>query len=360
MQDTSSSLLFIPDISGFTAFVQQTEITHSQYIIAELLEVIGKANDLGLQLAEIEGDALFFYKHLDIPPIEALWQQARKMFIAFHTHLQHYDTRRICDCAACSTAVNLSLKIVAHAGTIGFVEALGRQKPHGEDVIIVHRLLKNDIHQREYFLWSDALVHTAPEHIDRLQDQHVQVLTGCSTYPHIGTVHYHYMSLTPLLQEIRLTPRTPAYLTIPNPVTFSGIIRQSAELIYQRLLDLSIREDINLHVKDVTFEAHEVNRVGTKHACYVHGAVLSIETVKGQRSKDTLVLVEKIENMPLLQTATLVYTLEKAPNQTSMTIEAHFTPKALAKPFARVVRAMMRQHIKTLFMGLKHLCEQAA
>ncbi len=60
MKDTSSSLLFIPDISGFTAFVQQTEITHSQYIIAELLEVIGTANDLGLQLAEIEGDALFF------------------------------------------------------------------------------------------------------------------------------------------------------------------------------------------------------------------------------------------------------------------------------------------------------------
>ena len=271
MKDMSSSLLFIPDISGFTAFVQQTEITHSQYIIAELLEVIGKANDLGLQLAEIEGDALFFYKHLDIPPIEALWQQARNMFIAFHTQLKHYDTRRICDCAACSTTVNLSLKIVAHAGAIGFVEALGRQTPHGEDVIIVHRLLKNDIQHREYILLSEALVHTAPKHIDRFQDQHVQVLTGCYTYPQIGTVNYHYIPLTPLLQEVRLTSETPAYLTIPNPVTFAGTIRQPAELIYQRLLDLSIRKDINPHVKDVTFEAHEVNRVGTKHECYVHG-----------------------------------------------------------------------------------------
>ena len=173
MKDTASSLLFIPDISGFTAFVQHTAITHSQYIIAELLEVIAKANELGLELAEIEGDALLFYKHLDLPPLEALWQQARNMFLAFHTHLQHYEARRICDCDACSTAVNLSLKIIAHAGVIGFVEALGRQKPHGEDVIIVHRLLKNAIQHRAYLLLSEALVHTAPAHLDRLQDQNV-------------------------------------------------------------------------------------------------------------------------------------------------------------------------------------------
>ena len=175
MQDTSSSLLFIPDITGFTEFVQQTAIMHSQHIIAELLEVIAKANELDLELAEIEGDALFFYKHLDIPPVEALWQQARKIFIAFHTHLKHYETQRICDCGACSTAVNLSLKIIAHAGTIGFVELLGRRKPHGEAIIIVHRLLKNDIQQREYLLWSEALLREASGNIDRFQDQDVQV-----------------------------------------------------------------------------------------------------------------------------------------------------------------------------------------
>ena len=56
------SLLFLPDISGFTKFVQTTEVEHSQHVIAELLEILIGSNQIGLELAEIEGDALFFYK----------------------------------------------------------------------------------------------------------------------------------------------------------------------------------------------------------------------------------------------------------------------------------------------------------
>jgi len=53
------SLLFIPDISGFTKFVQTTEVEHSQHVISELLEVLISANTQELKLAEIEGDAFF-------------------------------------------------------------------------------------------------------------------------------------------------------------------------------------------------------------------------------------------------------------------------------------------------------------
>ncbi|MEP6596181.1 MAG: hypothetical protein ABJA71_09540 [Ginsengibacter sp.] len=46
-------LLFIPDISGFTRFVNEVEIEHSRFIIQQLLEVLIKANDLGLEISEI-------------------------------------------------------------------------------------------------------------------------------------------------------------------------------------------------------------------------------------------------------------------------------------------------------------------
>ena len=36
----NTTTIFIPDITGFTSFVNQTEIEHSQHIISELLEVI--------------------------------------------------------------------------------------------------------------------------------------------------------------------------------------------------------------------------------------------------------------------------------------------------------------------------------
>ena len=48
VNDTGTfSLLFIPDISGFTKFVTAVEIDHSQHIIAELLEIIFDSNRLG-------------------------------------------------------------------------------------------------------------------------------------------------------------------------------------------------------------------------------------------------------------------------------------------------------------------------
>ena len=57
-------LLFIPDISGFTRFVNEVEIEHSRFIIQQLLETLIRANDSNLQISEIEGDAILFYKFL--------------------------------------------------------------------------------------------------------------------------------------------------------------------------------------------------------------------------------------------------------------------------------------------------------
>ena len=56
----NKGLIFIPDISGFTRFVNEMEIDHSRLIIQELLEILINANQLGLVVSEIEGDAIYF------------------------------------------------------------------------------------------------------------------------------------------------------------------------------------------------------------------------------------------------------------------------------------------------------------
>ena len=53
------SLLFIPDISGFTKFVNNTAAEHGRHIIAELLDLIIESNELSLTVSELEGDAVF-------------------------------------------------------------------------------------------------------------------------------------------------------------------------------------------------------------------------------------------------------------------------------------------------------------
>lgn len=82
------ALLFVPDISGFTQFVNTTEIAHSRHIIEELLEKLLDANELGLQVSEVEGDAILFYRFGDPPPAAAFFAQVQRMFVHFHSHLR--------------------------------------------------------------------------------------------------------------------------------------------------------------------------------------------------------------------------------------------------------------------------------
>jgi len=92
----AKSLLFLPDISGYTKFIQTTEVEHSQHVIAELLEILIAANTEDLLLAEVEGDALFFYKEGEIPSQERLLAQIEGMFSAFYSHLALLRENRIC------------------------------------------------------------------------------------------------------------------------------------------------------------------------------------------------------------------------------------------------------------------------
>jgi len=153
----NSSLLFLPDISGFTEFVQTTEAEHSQHVISELLEVLIDANTEQLQLAEIEGDALFFYKENEIPSLEKLLAQVEHMFTAFYSHLKLLEKNRICPCNACSSAPKLQLKIIAHCGELQFINVQNNRKPFGTQVIEAHRLMKNAVDSANYVLLSSAL-----------------------------------------------------------------------------------------------------------------------------------------------------------------------------------------------------------
>ena len=92
----NKGLILIPDISGFTHFVNSVEIDHSHHIIHELLEVILDANQMDLNVSEIEGDAILFYKFGESPDLRLAYEQVEKMFLSFHKHLELYESKRPC------------------------------------------------------------------------------------------------------------------------------------------------------------------------------------------------------------------------------------------------------------------------
>ena len=87
-----NGLLFIPDISGFTKFVNETEIEHSRIIIEELLENIINSNKIGLHISEVEGDAILFYRFGKNPSFEEISSQVENMFCNFQQQIKMKET----------------------------------------------------------------------------------------------------------------------------------------------------------------------------------------------------------------------------------------------------------------------------
>ena len=160
-QLVDNNVLFcIPDISGFTKFVAQTEIGHSQHIVRELLEGLIDSNNTGLQVSEIEGDAVLFYRLGAPPSLPELVEQARRMFIAFHTLLKRNELYRICQCGACAGANGLTLKIVAHYGAA--VQARFAAPGHAD--LAPHR-------RADARRVSDAHRSAGPDEVDRRSEE---------------------------------------------------------------------------------------------------------------------------------------------------------------------------------------------
>ncbi len=194
------TLICIPDISGFTEFMSDTDIELSSIVIPSLLNKIIYANDIGLKVSEIEGDAILFYKNGELPSFKNLINQCRKFYVKFYEqikvlkeeHKKHNDVSNIPDI--------LGLKIILHYGeSIGSVQIGKNIKLMGEDVIVAHRLLKNDIKKDEYLLLSESLMDNYKDEVIERNFGWGVLKDGDENYKHLGDVNYSYINLEPLV-----------------------------------------------------------------------------------------------------------------------------------------------------------------
>lgn len=359
MTDSRQSLIFIPDISGFTEFVNSTEIEHSQHIISELLEIIIDANQLMLSLSEVEGDAVLFYAHNRIPTKQEIWQQSKAIFINFHAHLKRYDKERICQCGACSSASGLSIKFIAHAGDIGFTTIKGRKKPFGADLIIGHKLLKNDINDHEYILISDSLSQ-AWDHSGINDDFSLESIAGESSYAKLGIIKYTYAPLGKLYREVpEPQPEKKSPLT-KNPAVLELEIEQEIEVVFDILIDLELRVKWNKALNKIEFDRNKVNRVGTKHKCLFDGGFADFKTVTNDFGHDKIVYGEKIESLKAVKEVNVYYILKKVAkgSSTSIRVEIHVSPLPIIGWLINpLIKKKMLSSLRTSLLDFKMLAE---
>ncbi len=349
------ALLFMPDISGFTQFVNETEIVHSQHIIQELLEILIDSNHLNLEVSEVEGDAIFFYRLGNKPDLQSLLQLAEKMFTRFHQYLKLYEHQRICPCGACKTAVDLSLKIVAHFGEVTGISVRDHQKLFGKDVILIHRLLKNNLDRKEYILFTDQLVEKM-EH-ENLPSWYMP--QQASEQYDLGRIQFYFSDLSELHKTIQIKP--PVYnFSSKTYVAFSEeeIISVSMEKIFETILDLQQHAKLIEGSKKIEAPTDDsLARIGTKHYCLItrNNSVNITEYVKVEDGN-----IEMVE-MNEKGVAGYRYTLKKiSPEQTKLSIQMLVKNNPFFKmAFSISMKSKMMKRFREFFTNLRGYLKKA-
>jgi hypothetical protein len=162
--------LLIADIGGYTNFIRanRTALAHADQIVHELLEAVVRAARPRFLVSKLEGDAVFLYA-IGQGGNDAWLEVMPAVHRDFHATLRRFESVRGCDCAACIGAPQLRLKAALHEGEAAMRKVRGVVELTGEDVIRVHRMLKNDVPLPEYVLMSEEVAGTVPSaHAPRL------------------------------------------------------------------------------------------------------------------------------------------------------------------------------------------------
>ena len=193
--------LVMADIGGYTRFIRlhKTTLIHAEEIISQLLETIISHASFPLTLNKLEGDAALLYAEmgeLETAAARDIAGQVTAFFSAFHGKARALSgSRANCPCDACQHILDLRLKAVLHHGEVVIRKIRQLEELTGEDVIRVHRLLKNSVLKPEYILMS-ASFHRLAGDLAGYQSE-----KGKETYDDLGCIDTVVFSHAPTVAD---------------------------------------------------------------------------------------------------------------------------------------------------------------
>ena len=200
------TFLLIADIGGYTRFMKfhRASLAHAQEIVAQLLEAVIDATEADLKLAKLEGDAAFFYLSFPAgkePSLEFVAERAAAIYRAFHARASDLKVNTLCVCDGCQQAGNLKIKLVGHFGEAAVQKVKHLTELAGVDVILVHRMLKNDVPIPEYMLMTEPVHQRIDARMRERSQNHPLELDD------IGKTESYYVDLERYVGEVPPSPR---------------------------------------------------------------------------------------------------------------------------------------------------------
>jgi len=187
--------LIISDISGYSTYLHESELDHARDSLTDLLSILVNHAKSPLVISKLEGDAVFSYvKKGGILQSQTMVEIIETTYAAFRKGLDLMIINTTCTCNACRNLPNLDLKFFVHYGQFSTQKIGNYSELVGNDVNLVHRLLKNSVKDDHaipaYAVFTQSAVGAleTPAIFDSMA-VHVE------TYPDVGEVKCYIQNL---------------------------------------------------------------------------------------------------------------------------------------------------------------------
>jgi hypothetical protein len=226
-----------------------------------------------------------------------------------------YEMHRYCQCRACISAKELTLKVISHYGEFTGYQIKDFKKLIGKDLIVAHQLLKNDIPEHEYWIITQNLSGQAePAGFTQWMRWNQSV-----KHAETGDIPFHYTQLTHLRSSI--LPDGPAAFALDQQMKVLSVNRTyDTDIItlFHASGDFQYRSQWQEGVRSVEIVDHFLPRVGMKCRCVMDDKTVFIYSSSYQYQDHHIEFSETDEKR---ETATW-FTLDRlGPKRTKLTLD---------------------------------------
>jgi hypothetical protein len=341
----------IADISGYTGYLADVELDHAQDILADLIGAVVTALRPNFRLAKLEGDAAFTYATVDRIDGSMLLDTIERCYFGFRRRRRDVRQATSCECNACSRIPDLDLKFVVHHGAAILQKVAGRQELLGSDVIVAHRLLKNEVVE-QLGIDAYALVSQACIDVSDIEPVALGMRAHTETYDRIGDVPAWAHDLERRWQQEEARGRV--FVTPEDSIlTVSVPTKAPPQVAWEFLTRPGQRMTWQPWVTEVTIKGTTGGRRGPGSANHcMHGKDAVIEEILDWRPYDY------VTDRTILDTPAgplkLPHTIELEPVATGTVVHMRFgAPKARRQTaLAKEVGAAYGEALRSSLPGL--------
>jgi uncharacterized protein YndB with AHSA1/START domain len=204
---TQQGFLIISDITGYSKYVNESELEHARDSLTALLNLLIRHTQSPLVISKLEGDAVFSYAPAGgFLQGQSLLDMIESTYASFRKALELMVINTTCTCNACRNLPNLDLKFFVHFGSY-LTQKLGNfTELVGNDVNLVHRLAKNHIKEKTGFNAYAAFTQSVMDALG-LADFQNSLTPHRETFADVGEVQMYVHDMHKVWERLKNTVR---------------------------------------------------------------------------------------------------------------------------------------------------------